>query len=90
MKKINKYKSELAGFKATNKIIDYIRCKKSGDPSDWDTNELKPHLPIQQSMAEIDSTYCHKLSSKLKERVNEKCLDYVEQLWVSVTEYLYL
>ena len=87
MKMINNFKSKLAGFKATTKIIQYM-IHTQQDEVDI---ELEPDTPsIQQAMAEHDNKYRHKLSVKLKARVTDKCLDYIDELWASVTEYLYL
>ena len=88
MKMITDYKSKLAGFKATTKIIHYMTSMNS------DQEEMEEFEPassgIQQTMAEHDEKYCHKLSVKLKARVTEKCLDYVDDLWTSIVEYLYI
>ncbi len=89
MKMIHDYKSELAGFRATTKIVHYMRCTKLDDMEV--AGELEPIAPsILQTMAEHDNRYCHKLSIKLKTRVTEKCLDYIDELWASLVEYLYL
>ena len=80
---IRKYKSELAGFKATTKIVDYIKKCNSNDEEIADSDE---HL----QMARYDKRYCRSLTIKLKSRVTEKSLDYIDQLWRSIAEYFYL
>ena len=68
------YKVSLAGFRATTKIVEHIdTCK-----DDVILAEEDDHI------ARYDKQYCSKLSIKLKQRVTEKSLDYIDQLWRSI------
>ena len=81
---MNDYKSELAGFKATTKIIDYIRvCDEEDEIADSEVS-------LRQHMARYDKRYCRKLTIKLKSRITEKCLDYIDQFWRSIADHFFL
>lgn len=55
------------------------------------TDEYKTaRCSIQKIMADHDEKYCHKLTVKLKARVTEQYLDYIDQLWVSIIDYTYI
>ena len=80
---IDEYKSELAGFKATTKIVKYIeRCN--------DKEIVHSHQSLQNDMARYNNDYCHKLTVKLKSHVTEKSLDYIDQFWMSFADHFLL
>ena len=82
---IRDYKSELAGFKATTKIVDYIKVY-SAEQEIADSSQS-----LRENMARYDHQYCHKLTVKLESHVmREKTLDYVDELWRSIAEYFLL
>ena len=81
---IDDYKSELAGFKATTRIVDYIKmCSDEEEIADSKQS-------LQQDMARYDRRYCRKLTIKLKSHVTEKCLDYIDQFWRSIADHFLL
>lgn len=81
---INEYKSELAGFKAVTKIAHYIEaCSDDEDIADSEQS-------LEQNLARYDKRYCRKLSVKLKARVTEKSLQYIDQFWRSIADYFCL
>ena len=81
---IRDYKSELAGFKAVTRIADYIEaCSDDEDIADSEQS-------ISQNIARYDKKYCRKLSIKLKARITEKSLDYIDQFWSSIADYFFL
>ena len=60
---ISNYKSELAGFKATTRIVDYIKlCKEEVEIAESGQS-------LQQDIVHYDRQYCRKLTIKLKSRV---------------------
>ena len=81
---INRYKAELAGFKATTKIIDYI--KECNDEDEIADSEQSIHL----YKARYDKKYCRKLTVKLKVPVTEKSLDYIDEFWRSIADLFLL
>ena len=82
---IRDYKSELAGFKATTKIVDYIKVY-SAEQEIADSSQS-----LRENMARYDHQYCHKLTGKLKSHVmREKTLDYVDELWRSIADHFLL
>lgn len=76
---ISNYKSELAGFKATTKIIDYI------DLCNDEENIADPDDSITQYI-EYDRKYCRRLAFKLKKQITEKSLEYVDEFWRSLAD----
>ena len=78
---ISYYKSELAGFKATTRIVDYIKMC-SGEEEIADAEQS-----LRQDMARYDRQYCRKLTVKLKSRVTEKSLDFIDQFWRSIADH---
>ena len=81
---IDDYKSELAGFKATTKIVDYIKvCNDEEEVADSDQS-------LRKDIARYDRRYCRKLTVKLKSRVTEKSLDYIDQFWRSIADHFLL
>ena len=81
---IDNYKAELAGFKATTKIIDHIKGCDSGDEI------ADSEQSLGQYKARYDKQYCKKLSLKLDTRVTEKSLEYIDQFWRSVADLFVL
>lgn len=81
-KLIRNYKSELAGFKATIKIVDYIK----------DCSEKQKIADSRQSLDKqrYDEHYYCKLTVKLKSHVMEKSLDYIDELWTSIADHFLL
>ncbi len=65
---IDGYKAELAGFKVTMKIIDYIKICDSDDFADSEQS-------IGQYKARYDKKYCHKLAVKIQKKITEKSLE---------------
>ena len=81
---ISDYKAELAGFKAMTKIMDYIKvCDDDEDIADSEQT-------IRQNMARYDKRYCRKLTIKLKARVTEKSLCYIDEFWRSIADHFFL
>ena len=81
---IKDYKAKLAGFKATTKIVDYIKmCSDEEEIADAEQS-------LREDMARYDRQYCRKLAMKLKSRVTEKCLDYIDQFWQSIADHFFL
>lgn len=85
-KMINDYKSELAGFRAVTKIVDYIKFNNSKE-SNHDHDNV---MSTQEAMAEYDENYCSKLSIKLNEKIKNESLSYIDHLWASLSYYLFL
>ncbi len=79
---ISDYKSELSGFKATTKIANFIKESISEEEDIAD-----PEQSIQQDKARYDKRYCRKLTAKLKARVTEETLNYVDQFWMSIADH---
>lgn len=78
---IKEYKMELAGFKATTKIVDFIRdCEDEDEIAD-------PDESILEDIARYDKRYCRKLTLKLKERVTERSLNFIDQFWRSIADH---
>ena len=80
---INDYKSELAGFKATTRIVEYIKICSDEEIADAEQS-------LHQDMARYDRRYCRKLTFKLKSRVTEKSLDYIDKFWQSIADHFLL
>ena len=81
---IRDYKLELAGFKAVTKIAQYIQaCSDDEDIADSEQS-------IRQNVARYDKRYCRKLSIKLKARITENSLDYIDEFWRSIADYFVL
>ena len=81
---IKDYRLKLAGFYATSKIVDYITVLKSEEEI------AEPEESLRQDLARYDKHYCKKLTIKLKARITDNCLDYIDQLWRSIAEYFSL
>lgn len=81
---ISDYKSELAAFKATTKIATFIKeCDEDDDIAD-------PDQTIQENLARYDKRYCRKLTIKLKARVTEQTLVYIDEFWRSIADHFIL
>ncbi len=81
---MNNYKAELAGFKATTKIIDYIKeCNTEDEIADSEQS-------IRQYKGKYDKRYCRRLTMKLKSKITEKSLEYVDEFWRSVADHFFL
>ena len=74
---VNDYISELAGFRAANKLIKYVEDCNEDDIADPDDS-------IGQYKARYDKKYYRKLSVKLNVRVTEASLDYIDKFWRSL------
>ena len=81
---IKKYKADLAGFKACKTILKYL----SEVESDFDESDSE--RPAQPKAAKYDKRYYRKLSLKLKVKVTDASLSYIDDIWKSVSEYLLL
>ena len=78
---IQKYKADLAGFKATTKIIDYIEELDSiADPEE----------SIMQHRGVYDKNYRNKLTMKLHSKITDKSLEYIDSFWRSVADHFLL
>ena len=77
---LDKYRKELSGYKATTKIADAIEL--------YEIDELAD--PSRRLTVAYDQAYLQRLSLKLKTRVTEKSLEYVDDLWISLAEYFLL
>ena len=80
---VNKYKADLAGFKACTKIVDYLAVVESDSSFD----ESDQDQPTQPKQAKYDRKYYHKLSLRLKVKVTDQSLSYIDDIWRSVSEY---
>ena len=81
---ISSYKSELSGFKATTKIVDYIKvCNEEQDIADSSQS-------IKEDMKRFNRLYCRKLTFKLKSHVVGKSLGYIDELWRSIADHFLL
>ena len=83
---VREYKADLAGFKACTKIVDYL----SEVESDSSFDESDSDLPTLPKPARYDNQYYRKLSLKLKVKVTDQSLSYIDDIWTSVSEYLLL
>ena len=83
---MNKYKADLVGFKICTKIIHYLRVVESDSSFD----ESDQDQPTQQKLAKYDRKYFRKLSLRLKVKVTDQSLSYIDDIWRSVSEYLLL
>ena len=77
---LDNYMKELSGYKATTKIADVIELYSIDEEAD-------PGKPLS---VKYDSAYLRRLTVKLKTRVTEKTLLYVDDLWLSLAEYFLL
>lgn len=77
---LDKYKKELSGYRAMTKIADVIERHKIDEFAD----------PSRRLTVAYDPAYLQRLTVKLKTRVTEKSLEYVDELWVSLAEYFLL
>ena len=83
---IKNYKNDLVGFKASTRILDFIPVVESESSfDDSDAEEL--HMA---KLAKYDHRYFRKLSVKLKVKVTDQSLMYIESLWESFADYLFL
>ena len=81
---ISDYKSELAGFKATIKIVDYIKvCNAEDEIADSSQS-------LQMDITRYNKRYCKALRIKLNSQVTDKSLGYIDQLWMSIADYFLL
>ena len=77
--RIKSYKNDLTGFKASTKILKFIPLVESESSfDDSDTEEPK--------QAKYDRRYYRKLSMKLRERITDHTLVYIESLWESFAD----
>ena len=77
---LDKYKKELSGYKVMTKIADVIELYKIDEFAD----------PSRRLTVAYDPAYLQRLSLKLKTRVTDKSLEYVDELWISLAEYFLL
>ena len=81
---IDKYLSELAGFKFGTKLSSYIEERAH-------TLEIKERAFRDQSpLARYDRGYYNKLELVLKVRADAKCLAYVDEVWKSIATHCVL
>ena len=75
------YRKDLASYKATTKLVDYIEVVAS-DPSGDDllSEEEEQEKPEQQP-AKYDRRYYRKLSVKLEAKFTSHTLEYLDDLW---------
>ena len=83
---VKEYKAHLVGFKACTKLVDYLAVVESDSSFD----ESDSDQPTQPKLARQDPQYFRKLSLKLKVKVTDQSLSYVDDIWRSVSEYLLL
>ena len=77
---LDSYKKQLSGYKATTKIADVIELYSIDELAD----------PSRRLTVTYDPAYLQRLSLKLKTRVTEKSLEYIDDLWISLAEYFLL
>ena len=76
------YKSQLAGFFLTTKLVDYIEYQQlQADESDDDSEQ-------QSSLKKYTTQHYRKIKIRLemKRKVSELSLGYVQKLWISLAE----
>ena len=76
------YKSQLAGFFLTTKLVDYIEYKQlQADESDDDSEQ-------QSTLKKYTTQHYRKIKIRLemKRKVSELSLGYVQKLWISLVE----
>ena len=83
---VKEYKADLVGFKACTKIVHYLAVVESDSSFDESESE-QPTLP---KPARYHHEYYRKLSLKLKVKVTDQSLSYIDDVWRSVSEYLLL
>ena len=81
---VDNYRKDLSGYKATTKIADAMEIYSSS------IEEFEETDPNQRPPVTCDPTYLRCLSVKLKTRVTEKTLVYIDDLWLSLAEYFLL
>ena len=81
---VDNYRKDLSGYKATTKIADAIKIYSNS------IEEFEETDPNQRPPVTCDPTYLRCLSVKLKTRVTEKTLVYIDDLWLSLAEYFLL
>ena len=81
---LDKYRKDLSGYKAMTKIADAMEIYSSS------IEEFEEADPTPRPPATCDPTYLRCLSVKLKTRVTEKTLVYIDDLWLSLAEYFLL
>ena len=79
---LDNYKKELSGYKATTKIADEIER--------YSIDEIEEADPNRRPTMAYDPAYLRRLSLKLKTRVTEKSLEYIDDLWLSLAEFFLL
>ena len=77
---VDNYRKDLSGYKATTKIADAMEIYSSS------IEEFEEADPDQRPLVTCDPTYLRCLSVKLKTRVTEKTLVYIDDLWLSLAE----
>ena len=78
------YKKELSGYKATTKIADAIEVY-SNRIEEFEEGDRSHSVALS-----CDPMYLRRLTVKLKTRVTDKTLEYVDDLWLSMAEYFLL
>ena len=81
--KMEQYKKDRSGYQLATKIKDYISKAKSKFP--YGCVEFAPALQPKRTPA-----YLTELAMKLDDRVAEYHLNYLEDLWLSLSDVLYL
>ena len=81
-KKMKKYKQDLSGFKAANILKVYI--------DEHEAELVYSHSGTHRSPSEQSPEYFTNLSMKLKAKVSEYTLKYLDKLWSSLQEHLLL
>ena len=73
--KIETYKTDLASYKATTKIVDYIKIVASESSSDDSSEEQTP------VKLKYNRRYYCKLSAKLDMKFTDHTLEYLDDIW---------
>ena len=81
---IYNYRKDLSGYKATTKIADAMEIYSNSIEEFEETDQTR------QPAVTCDSAYLRQLSVKLRTRVTEKTLVYIDDLWLSLAEYFLL
>ena len=79
-RRLDSYKSELAGFKATTRIIEFIKNCSIAD------GIAESEESISQYKARYDKEYYTELTMKLNERISERSLAYIDEFWMSIAD----
>ena len=83
---IDNYKRTLVGFYATTKIVNYIALCEERVPDDT----ADPDEPLDINPAKYNRDYFRKLTVKLRVRITDQTLQYIDDVWRNIAEFFLL